>query len=163
MLTLDLQILGQRHKDLSNGLSAPPKPTLANLIDLATKPRWCLGMLRTPRRSFGNIVGHVEGVADMARSRRWTASSSTELNWEDVEWVKERWGGKLILKGILDAEDARLAADSGADALDRLATTAGASSTARHRRSARCRRSSMRWARGSRSGWTAASAPGRTC
>ncbi|CAG1019658.1 hypothetical protein BURC_04565, partial [Burkholderiaceae bacterium] len=118
MLTLDLQILGQRHKDIKNGLSAPPKPTIANLINLATKPRWCLGMLGTRRRQFGNIVGHVKGVADMSSLGAWTLTQfDPALNWGDVEWIKKRWGGKLILKGIMDAEDARLAADSGADAL----------------------------------------------
>jgi L-lactate dehydrogenase (cytochrome) len=118
MLTLDLQILGQRHKDLKNGLSAPPKPTIANLINLATKPRWCLGMLGTKRRSFGNIVGHAKGVGDLSSLSAWTAEQfDPALSWADVEWIKKRWGGKLILKGIMDAEDARLAADSGADAL----------------------------------------------
>ena len=118
MLTLDLQILGQRHKDIKNGLSAPPKPTIANLINLAMKPRWCLGMLGTKRRQFGNIVGHVKGVENMGSLSEWTSRQfDTALNWGDVEWIKKRWGGKLILKGILDAEDAKLAADSGADAL----------------------------------------------
>ena len=118
MLTLDLQILGQRHKDLINGLSAPPKPTLANLLDLMTKPRWCLGMLGTKRRTFGNIVGHAQGVGDLSSLSTWTAHQfDPRLSWADVEWVKKRWGGKLILKGIMDPEDARLAADSGADAL----------------------------------------------
>ena len=118
VLTLDLQILGQRHKDLKNGLSAPPKPTLANLINLATKPRWCWGMLQTPRRSFGNIVGHAKGVGDLSSLSSWTAEQfDPALNWGDVEWIKKRWGGKLILKGILDEEDARLAVNSGADAL----------------------------------------------
>jgi len=118
MLTLDLQILGQRHKDLKNGLSAPPKPTIANLINLATKPRWCLGMLGTKRRSFGNIVGHAKGVGDLSSLSSWTAEQfDPALSWADVEWIKNRWGGKLILKGIMDTEDARLAADSGADAL----------------------------------------------
>ena len=118
MLTLDLQVLGQRHKDLRNGLSAPPKPTIANLINLATKPRWCMGMLGTKRRSFGNIVGHAQGVGDLSSLSSWTAEQfDPALTWADVEWVKKRWGGKLILKGIMDAEDARLAADSGADAL----------------------------------------------
>ena len=118
MLTLDLQILGQRHKDIKNGLSAPPKPTLANLINLATKPRWCMGMLGTRRRSFGNIVGHAKGVSDLSSLSVWTADQfDPSLNWGDVEWIKKRWGGKLILKGIMDAEDARLAVDSGADAL----------------------------------------------
>jgi L-lactate dehydrogenase (cytochrome) len=118
VLTLDLQILGQRHKDLRNGLSAPPKLTLANLINIASKPRWALGMLGTKRRQFGNIVGHVKGVTDMSKLSEWTASQfDPRLNWGDVQWIKKRWGGKLILKGIMDVEDARLAADSGADAL----------------------------------------------
>ena len=118
MLTLDLQILGQRHKDLKNGLSAPPKLTLANIANMMTKPRWGLGMLGTRRRQFGNIVGHVKGVTDMANLAAWTAEQfDPRLNWGDVEWIKKRWGGKLILKGIQDVEDARLAADSGADAL----------------------------------------------
>ncbi len=118
VLTLDLQILGQRHKDLKNGLSAPPKPTIANLINLMTKPRWCLGMLGTPRRQFGNIVGHVKGVENMGSLSEWTSKQfDTALNWGDVEWIKKRWGGKLILKGIQDVEDARLAVNSGADAL----------------------------------------------
>jgi L-lactate dehydrogenase (cytochrome) len=118
MLTLDLQIIGQRHKDIKNGLSAPPKLTLANLINLATKPRWCLGMLGTQRRSFGNIVGHAKGVGDLTSLSSWTAEQfDPELSWSDVEWVKNLWGGKLILKGIMDPEDARFAAESGADAL----------------------------------------------
>ncbi|WP_425261139.1 alpha-hydroxy acid oxidase [Rubrivivax sp. RP6-9] len=118
VLTLDLQILGQRHKDLKNGLSAPPKLTLPNLINMATKPRWCLGMLGTPRRQFGNIVGHVSGVGDMGSLSEWTAKQfDPALNWGDVEWIKKRWGGKLILKGIQDVDDAKLARDSGADAL----------------------------------------------
>jgi L-lactate dehydrogenase (cytochrome) len=118
VLTLDLQILGQRHKDLKNGLSAPPKLTLKNMINIATKPRWALGMLGTPRRQFGNIVGHVSGVADMSSLSSWTASQFDPcLNWGDVEWIQKRWGGKLILKGIQDVEDAKLAVQSGADAL----------------------------------------------
>ena len=118
VLTLDLQILAQRHKDLKNGLSVPPKPTLANWINLATKPRWCLGMLGTQRRQFGNIVGHVGGVEDMSSLSQWTASQfDPTLNWNDVQWIKKRWGGKLILKGIQDVEDARLAVNTGADAL----------------------------------------------
>jgi L-lactate dehydrogenase (cytochrome) len=118
VLTLDLQILGQRHKDLKNGLSAPPKLTIANMINIATKPRWALGMLGTSRRQFGNIVGHVTGVADMSSLSSWTASQfDPALNWGDVEWIKKRWGGKLILKGLQDVEDAQLAVQSGADAL----------------------------------------------
>jgi L-lactate dehydrogenase (cytochrome) len=118
VLTLDLQILGQRHKDIRNGLSAPPKPTLRNILNLMTKPRWCLGMLDTPRRSFGNIVGHAKGVGDLSSLSSWTSEQfDPQLNWDDVKWIKERWGGKLILKGILDPEDAELAVASGADAL----------------------------------------------
>ena len=118
VLTLDLQILGQRHKDLKNGLSAPPKLTIANMINMASKPRWCLGMAGTKHRQFGNIVGHVSGVADMGSLSEWTASQfDPELNWGDVEWIKKRWGGKLIIKGIMDEADARLAVESGADAL----------------------------------------------
>ena len=118
VLTLDLQILGQRHKDIKNGLSTPPKPTLANLLNLATKPRWCWHMLHTRRRKLGNLIGHVKGVSDMGNLAVWTAEQfDPRLNWNDVEWVKRRWGGKLILKGILDAQDARLAAQTGADAL----------------------------------------------
>ena len=118
VLTLDLQILGQRHKDLKNGLSAPPKLTLPNILNMMTKPRWCLGMLGTQRRQFGNIVGHVKGVENMGSLSAWTAQQfDPRLNWGDVEWIKKRWGGKLILKGIQDVEDARLAANSGADAL----------------------------------------------
>ncbi|MCK6419579.1 MAG: alpha-hydroxy-acid oxidizing protein [Aquabacterium sp.] len=118
VLTLDLQILGQRHKDLKNGLSAPPKLTIANIVNMMTKPRWCLGMAGTSRRQFGNIVGHVKGVENMGSLSEWTAKQfDPRLNWGDVEWIKKRWGGKLILKGIQDVEDARIAADSGADAL----------------------------------------------
>ena len=118
VLTLDLQILGQRHKDLKNGLSAPPKLTLGNILNMASKPRWCMGMAGTKRREFGNIVGHVSGVDDMGSLSDWTAKQfDPELNWGDVEWIKKRWGGKLIINGILDEEDARLAVASGADAI----------------------------------------------
>jgi L-lactate dehydrogenase (cytochrome) len=118
VLTLDLQILGQRHKDIKNGLTAPPKLTLPNILDMMTKPRWCLGMLGTKRRGFGNIVGHVTGVDDMSSLSSWTAQQfDPTLSWDDVKWIKDLWGGKLILKGILDEEDALLAAQSGADAL----------------------------------------------
>jgi len=118
VITLDLQILGQRHKDLKNGLSAPPKLTISNIINIATKPRWALGMLGTSRREFGNIVGHVKGVENMGSLSAWTAQQfDPRLNWGDVEWIKKRWGGKIILKGIQDVEDARLAVQSGADAM----------------------------------------------
>ena len=118
VLTLDLQILGQRHKDLKNGLSAPPKLTLANILNMMGKPRWGLGMLATKRHGFGNIVGHAAAVSDMSSLSAWTSEQfDPTLNWSDIEWIKTRWSGKLILKGIQDVEDARLAVDSGADAL----------------------------------------------
>jgi len=118
VLTLDLQVLGQRHKDLRNGMTAPPKLTIPNMMNLATKPRWCLNMLRTPRRHFGNIVGHAKSVSDMSSLSSWTSQQfDPALSWRDVEWIKNRWGGKLIIKGIMDNEDARLCVESGADAL----------------------------------------------
>ncbi|MDA7771715.1 alpha-hydroxy acid oxidase [Pseudomonadales bacterium] len=118
VLTLDLQIMGQRHKDIKNGLSTPPKPTLTNLINIATKPRWAIGMLGTKRRNFGNIVGHVKGLDNMTNLAQWTVSQfDPTLDWDDVQWIKDQWGGKLVLKGIMDADDAELAARSGADAL----------------------------------------------
>jgi L-lactate dehydrogenase (cytochrome) len=118
VLTLDLQILGQRHKDLKNGLSAPPKLTLRSILNLMTKPSWCFEMLNTSRRQFGNIVGHVKGVEDMGSLSSWTAEQfDPRLNWSDVEWIKKKWGGPLILKGIQDVEDAHLAVNSGANAL----------------------------------------------
>ncbi|MCM2295945.1 alpha-hydroxy acid oxidase [Rhodoferax sp.] len=118
MLTLDLQISGQRHKDLKNGLSVPPRPSLPNWVNMMTKVHWGLGMLSTRRRNFGNIVGHVKGIDSMGSLSEWTAKQfDPTLSWNDVAWIKQRWGGKLILKGIQDVEDARLAAASGADAL----------------------------------------------
>jgi L-lactate dehydrogenase (cytochrome) len=118
VLTLDLQVIGQRHKDLKNGLTAPPKPTLANVLNLMGKPRWCLGMAGTKRRSFGNLVGHVKGVSDMSSLAAWTNEQfDPRLSWADIDWVRERWGGKFILKGIMEVEDARLAAEHGADAI----------------------------------------------
>jgi L-lactate dehydrogenase (cytochrome)/glycolate oxidase len=118
VLTLDLQVIGQRHKDLKNGLTAPPRPTLKNIINLATKPRWCLGMLGTQRHTFRNLVGHVKGVSDMRSLAAWTNEQfDPRLSWADVAWVKERWGGKLILKGIMEVEDAELATQAGADAI----------------------------------------------
>ncbi|MEO8060411.1 MAG: alpha-hydroxy acid oxidase [Burkholderiales bacterium] len=118
VLTLDLQVMGQRHKDIKNGMTAPPKPTLANILNLLTKPRWCLGMAGTKRHGFGNLIGHAKGVSDMTSLSTWTKEQfDPKLDWNDVEWIKKRWGGKLILKGIMDEEDARLAAESGADAL----------------------------------------------
>jgi L-lactate dehydrogenase (cytochrome) len=118
MVTLDLQILGQRHKDIRNGLSTPPKLTPRNLLNLATHPKWCAQMLGTKRRTFGNIVGHAKGVSDLSRLSAWTAEQfEPKLSWADIAWIRERWNGKLILKGIMDAEDARMAVETGADAL----------------------------------------------
>jgi isopentenyl diphosphate isomerase/L-lactate dehydrogenase-like FMN-dependent dehydrogenase len=118
VLTLDLQVIGQRHKDLKNKLRASVMPSFGNLLDMATKPRWCLGMLGTRRHTFRNLVGHVEGVSDMSSLAAWTNEQfDPRLSWPDVEWVKKQWGGKLILKGIMDVDDARLAVDRGADAI----------------------------------------------
>lgn len=118
VLTLDLQILGQRHKDLRNGLSAPPKFTPKHIWQMATRPFWCLDMLQTKRRSFGNIVGHAKSVSDLSSLSAWTAEQfDPQLSWENVAWIKEQWGGPLILKGILDVEDAQMAAKTGADAI----------------------------------------------
>ena len=118
VLTLDLQILGQRHKDLKNDLTAPPRLTVKNLINLATKPRWCLGMAGTRRHTFRNIVGHAKGVGDLASLMSWTNEQfDPQLDWNKIARIRDRWGGKLILKGILDPDDARRAADFGADAI----------------------------------------------
>ena len=118
VLTLDLQVIGQRHKDLKNKLRATVIPSLGNLLDMATKPRWVLGMMGTRRHTFRNLVGHVKGVSDMKSLSAWTNEQfDPSLSWADVAWVKERWGGKLILKGIMDVEDAKLAVKSGADAI----------------------------------------------
>ncbi len=118
VLTLDLQILGQRHKDLRNGLSAPPKWTPKHAWQLATRPLWCWQMLQTKRHSFGNIVGHASNVGDLSSLSSWTKEQfDPRLSWADVEWIKQKWGGKLILKGILDPEDAKMSLDSGADAI----------------------------------------------
>ncbi len=118
ILTADLQVLGQRHKDIKNGLSAPPKPTLTNLLNLMTKPEWCLHMLGTRRHTFGNIVGHVKGVENMSSLGAWTSQQfDPTLSWDDVAWIKDLWDGKLIIKGILDPDDAVMAVRSGADAI----------------------------------------------
>ena len=118
VLTLDLQLLGQRHKDIRNGLSAPPRLTVATVLDLLTKPRWCLDMLRTRRRTFRNVVGHAEGVSDTRSISAWTSAQfDPRLNWDDVRRIQDRWKGPLILKGILDAEDAEKAVATGAEAL----------------------------------------------
>jgi len=118
VLTLDLQVIGQRHKDLRNGLTAPPRPTLKNLLNLVTKPGWCLRMARTRRHTFRNLVGHVKGVSDMRSLSAWTNEQfDPRLSWADVAWVRARWDGKLVLKGIMDVEDAALAVNTGADAI----------------------------------------------
>lgn len=118
ILTADLQVLGQRHKDIKNGLSAPPKPTLKNILNLMTKPEWCFNMLGTKRHTFRNIAGHAKGVTDLSSLSSWTAEQfDPSLNWDDVARIKELWGGPLIIKGIMEPEDAILAARSGADAM----------------------------------------------
>jgi len=118
VLTLDLQVIGQRHKDLKNKMRASVIPTLGNILNMATKPRWCLGMMGTRRHTFRNLVGHVSAVSDMASLAAWTNEQfDPRLSWADVAWVKEKWGGKLILKGIQEVEDALLAVQSGADAI----------------------------------------------
>ncbi|RWH74183.1 MAG: alpha-hydroxy-acid oxidizing protein [Mesorhizobium sp.] len=118
VLTLDLQILGQRHKDIRNGLSAPPRFTPKHIWQVATRPGWCIGMAGTRRRTFRNIVGHAKGVGDLTSLSSWTTEQfDPHLSWKDVAWIRERWGGKLILKGILDKEDALMAAKTGADAI----------------------------------------------
>jgi L-lactate dehydrogenase (cytochrome) len=118
VLTLDLQIIGQRHKDIRNGLSTPPRLTPATLAHLMTRPRWCLGMLRTKRRTFGNIVGHAEGADNLRSLSLWTqAQFDPTLDWESIRWIRKHWDGPLILKGINDVEDARIASNMGADAI----------------------------------------------
>ncbi|WP_374436381.1 L-lactate dehydrogenase [Tabrizicola sp.] len=118
VLTLDLQILGQRHKDLKNGLSSPPKLTIPNIINMMTKPRWSMGMVRTPRRQFRNIVGHVKGVTNLADLAAWANEQfDPKLDWAKVARIRDQWKGKFILKGVLDPEDAKMAADMGADAV----------------------------------------------
>lgn len=118
VLTLDLQVLGQRHNDIRNGLAAPPKITPRFVFEMMTKPRWCLQMLGTKRHGFGNIVGHVKGIDNLGSLSEWISRQfDPRLSWADVEWIKNKWGGPLILKGINDVEDAKIAAESGADAL----------------------------------------------
>ena len=119
VLTVDLQVLGQRHADVKNGLSVPPKlVTLRNLIDFATKPGWVSGILKGKSRNFGNITGHVKGAGDLGSTSEWVASQfDTTLNWKDVEWIRSIWPGKLIIKGILDVADAREAVKTGAEAI----------------------------------------------
>jgi len=118
VITLDLQILGQRHKDLKNGLSAPPKLTPKTIANLMTKWAWGIEMLGAKRREFGNIVGHVDGISDASSLGAWTAEQfDLSLDWDKIAKLKEMWGGKVILKGILDAEDAKMAVKVGADAI----------------------------------------------
>jgi L-lactate dehydrogenase (cytochrome) len=118
VLTVDLQVIGQRHQDIKNGMTVPPEWSLSKLIDFASKPAWVAGVLRGKRRSFGNIVGHVKGTEDLTKLSEWTASQfDTTLNWKDIDWIRSIWPGKLILKGILDVEDAELAVKTGAQAI----------------------------------------------
>ncbi len=162
VITLDLQILGQRHKDLKNGLSAPPKLTAKTIANLMTKWSWGLGMLGAKRRNFGNIVGHVDGISDAANLGAWTAEQfDPSLDWGKIAKIKELWGGPVILKGILDAEDARMALQVGADAII-VSNHAAANLMVRSRRSAPCPRSSMRLAIRSKCTSIPASARDRT-
>jgi L-lactate dehydrogenase (cytochrome) len=118
VLTLDLQVLGQRHKDVKNGLSAPPRLTIPNILNMMTKPAWCAGMLGTKNRTFGNIVGHAKGVTDMGTLAEWTQRQfDPTLDWKSVDFIRKQWGGKLILKGINDVDDALIALETGADAI----------------------------------------------
>jgi L-lactate dehydrogenase (cytochrome) len=118
MLTADLQIQGQRHRDIKNGLTVPPQIKIANLIDIATKPAWAFSVLKSKHKTFGNLDGHVKGMEGIKSLAQWTASQfDPTLSWKDVEWIRSIWPGKLIIKGILDLEDARAAAKSGADAI----------------------------------------------
>jgi L-lactate dehydrogenase (cytochrome) len=118
VLTVDLQVLGQRHCDIRNGMTVPPEIRLANLIDIATKPAWALSILKGKRKTFGNLAGHVRGMENVKSLAQWTASQfDPALSWKDVDWVRSIWPGKLILKGILDVDDARTAAKTGAAAL----------------------------------------------
>lgn len=118
MITLDLQVMGQRHRDIKNGLSVPPKMTVGNILDLIRRPKWCLRMLTTKNRKFGNIVGHVKGVKDMSSLADWTSKQfDPSLSWDDVMDLRKRWPGKIILKGIMDKEDAKAALNIGVDAI----------------------------------------------
>src|SRR6201991_4193782 len=118
VLTVDLQVIGQRHQDIKNGMTVPPEWSLSKLFDFATKPAWVAGVMRGKRRTFGNIAGHVKNADDLNRLAEWTASQfDTSLNWKDIDWIRSIWPGKLILKGILDVEDAEIAAKTGAQAI----------------------------------------------
>ena len=118
VITLDLQILGQRHKDIKNQMTAPPKLTLKNILNMATKPHWCFGMLKTRRHGFANIIGHATGVEDLNSLSEWSANTLMRtLNWSDLDWIIKRWGGKVVLKGIQDVEDAKMAVKTGVDAI----------------------------------------------
>ncbi len=163
VLTVDLQVIGQRHQDIKNGMTVPPEWTVSKFVDFATKPAWVSGVLRGKRRTFGNLMGHLKGTEDITALSVWINSQfDTTLNWKDVEWIRSIWPGKLILKGILDVEDAEGKRPRPARRRWWPPTMAAGSSTARRRRSRCCRRSSMRSARRWRSCSTAASAPART-
>ena len=142
VLTVDLQVIGQRHADIKNGMTVPPEWSLSKVVDFATKPAWIAGVMRGKRRTFGNLAGHLKGADDVVSLGNWIATQfDTTLNWKDVEWIRSIWPGKLILKGILDVEDANEAAKTGAQALV-VPTMAAVSSTAHRHRSRRCRKSS---------------------
>ena len=118
VLTVDLQVIGQRHQDIKNGMTVPPEWSLSKLFDFATKPRWVAGVLRGKRRTFGNLAGHIKGMENVTQLGQWTNSQfDTTLNWKDVDWIRSIWPGKLVIKGILDVEDAREAVKTGAQAM----------------------------------------------
>jgi len=118
VLTVDLQVLGQRHRDIRNGMTVPPEMRLGNIIEIARKPRWALSILKSKSKTFGNLAGHLKGMEDITSLAQWTNSQfDPALNWKDVEWIKNVWPGKIIIKGILDVEDARTAVKLGADAI----------------------------------------------
>jgi L-lactate dehydrogenase (cytochrome) len=118
VLTVDLQVIGQRHADIKNGMTVPPEWSLGKLIDFATKPAWVAGVLQGKRRTFGNLVGHLKGTDDITALGSWIGTQfDTTLNWKDVDWIRSIWPGKLVLKGILDVEDAEIAAKTGAQAI----------------------------------------------
>jgi L-lactate dehydrogenase (cytochrome) len=154
VLTVDLQVIGQRHADIKNGMTVPPQWKLSTLFDFATKPAWVSGVLRGKRKTFGNLAGQMAGTEDLTSLSEWISTQfDPSLSWKDIEWIRNIWPGKMIIKGILDIADARWSCP----------TTAAASLTARHPRSRCCRRSCRNSARRSRSCSTAASAPDRTC
>ena len=163
VITLDLNVLGQRHCDIKNGMSVPPRITLANLANVAARPAWALSILRGRRKTFGNLAGHIPSAEHLRSVAQWTATQfDPTLNWADIEWVRGLWPGRIILKGILDPEDAKIAARMGVSAIV-VSNHGGRQLDGAPWPSQRCPRSSTRSAPTSRSCSTAASGPARTC